>query len=346
LAATLTLQPVVQMLLLGFALSATVTNIRLAVTDNSQTPESRALVATLTESKSFRLAGVYLSDGPLAEALSRGDVDAGIVIPSEYSRDLLRGRTATVQVLLNAVNANTATISQGYIERVVQSYGQSVSRLSRHSAITLQPAYLYNPGLEGSWFLVTGVFGLLLILNASLVAETTMIKERETGTIEQLLMSPANTAEIVIAKIAPLFGLLCIMVVLSIGLMKFVFHVPFIGSLALLLAGSALCLLCGISLGTVSATYSQSARQAMMIGFFVNPSLFALSGSLNPVEAMPKWLQPLTVLNPIHHFATIARGVLIKGGGFFDLWPNFLALLLITGMLLSVSIVRFRRQIS
>lgn len=346
LAATLTLQPVVQMLLLGFALSATVTNIRLGVTDYSQTPESRALVTTLTESKSFRLAGVYQSDGPLGEALSRGDVEAGIVIPSGYSRDLERGRTATVQVLLNAVNANTATISQGYVERVLQSYGQSVSPSSRRGGIVIQPAYLYNPGLEASWFLVTGVFGLLLILNASLVAETTMIKERESGTIEQLLMSPASTAEIVIAKIAPLFCLLGIMVVLTIGLIKFVFHVPFLGSLPLLVFGSALCLLCGISLGTVSATYSQSARQAMMIGFFVNPSLFALSGSLNPVEAMPRWLQPLTVLNPIHHFATIARGVLIKGSGFLDVWPNFVGLIVLTAGLLAVSTMRFRRQIS
>jgi ABC-2 type transport system permease protein len=346
LAATLTLQPVVQMLLLGFALSATVTNIRLGVTDNSHTPESRAFVTTLTESKSFKLAGVYLSDGPLGEALSRGDVDAGIVIPPEYSRDLQRGRTATVQVLLNAVNANTATISQGYVERVVQSYGQSIARVPIRSGITLQPAYLYNPGLEGSWFLVTGVFGLLLILNASLVAETTMIKERESGTIEQLLMSPANTAEIVIAKIAPLFCLLCIMVVLSVAVMKLVFDVPFLGSVPLLFGGAALCLLCGISLGTVSATYSQSARQAMMIGFFINPTLFALSGALNPVEAMPKWLQPLTALNPVHHFATIARGVLVKGSGLLDLWPNFLGLVVLTTVLLSVSIVRFRQQIS
>jgi ABC-2 type transport system permease protein len=244
------------------------------------------------------------------------------------------------------VNANTATISQGYVERVVQSYGQSLSHTPVRSAITLQPAYLYNPGLEASWFLVTGVFGLLLILNASLVAETTMIKERESGTIEQLLMSPANTAEIVIAKIAPLFCLLCIMVVLSVAVMKVVFHVPFLGSLPLLLGGAALCLLCGISLGTVGATYSQSARQAMMIGFFVNPSLFALSGALNPVEAMPKWLQPLTVLNPIHHFATIARGVLVKGSGLLDLWPNFLGLLVLTTVLLAVSIMRFRKQIS
>jgi ABC-2 type transport system permease protein len=150
----------------------------------------------------------------------------------------------------------------------------------------------------------------------------------------------------VVAKIAPLFAMLCIMVVLTIGLMKFIFHVPFLGSLALLFAGSALCLLCGISLGTVNATFSQSARQAMMLTFFVDPSLFALSGSLNPIEAMPKWLQPLTALNPIHHVATIARGVLIKGSGFADIWPSLVGLLVLTIVLLGVSTMRFRKQIS
>src|SRR5215470_6727384 len=229
LAASLTLQPVVQMLLLGFALSATVTNLRLGVVDQSQTPESRALVATMTESKSFQLAGQYLSTGPLGDALGRNALDAGIVIPPEYGRDLQRGREATVQVLLNAVNANTATIAQGYAERVVESHAQSrVPDVPAHGGrALLKPAFLYNPGLKGAWFLVTGVFGLLLILNASLVAETTMIRERESGTIEQLLMSPATMTEIVVAKIAPLFCLLCIMVVLAIAVMKFVFRVPF-----------------------------------------------------------------------------------------------------------------------
>jgi ABC-2 type transport system permease protein len=218
--------------------------------------------------------------------------------------------------------------------------------VARRGQVQLQPAFLYNPGLVDSWFIVTGVLGLLLILQSSLICSAAMVREREAGTLEQLLMSPASTSEIIIAKITPLFLLLCLMMFIALGVLKFAFGVPFHGNVLLLLAGGALCILSGISIGTVVSTFSKSAQQAQLTTFFVNPPLSSLSGALNPVEAMPKWLQPLTVLNPIHHFATIARGSTLKGSGFMDLWPNFLGLLIITLVLGSLSVWRFRKQLS
>jgi len=360
LAISLILPPVVQLTLFGFALSAAVTNVRLGVVDDSRSPESRELIATLTESKSFRLAGYYFSVDQLGDAVSRGNVDAGIVVPYDYARDLARERPTTVQFLLNAMNANTATISKAYAQGVIRSYNNGLrnqgihpriepvagSDLSRRGQVQLRPAFLYNPGLVDSWFIVTGVFGLLLILNSSLVSSAAMVREREAGTIEQLLMSPATTSEIIIAKITPLFFLLCMMMLVAIGVLKLAFGVPFHGNVLFLLFGGSLCILSGISIGTVIATFSKSAQQAQLTSFFINPPLSSLSGALNPIEAMPKWLQPLTVLNPIHHFATIVRGSALKGSGFMDLWPNFLGLLLFTIVLVSLSIWRFRKQLS
>jgi ABC-2 type transport system permease protein len=360
LALSLIVPPVLQLTLFGFALSASVSNLRLGVVDESKTPESRELVATLTESKSFRLGGYYPSAEHLGNAISQAKLDAGVVIPYHYSRDLRRGSPTTVQFLLNAINANTATIGQAYAEGVIQSYNLQLRRAgaqarvarvdtpdtSRRGQVLLVPAFLYNPGLVDSWFIATGVFGLLLILNSSLVSSGAMVKEREAGTIEQLLMSPASTAEIIIAKITPLVVLLTMMMLLALTVMKLVFRVPFHGSLAFVLFGGVLCILSGISLGTVIATLSKSAQQAQLTTFFINPPLVSLSGALNPVEAMPGWLQPLTVLNPIHHFATIARGGMLKGSGFATLWPNVLALLIFTLVLVSLSIWRFRKQLS
>ena len=357
---SLTVLPVVQLTLVGFALSAAVTDVRLAIVDDSLTPESRELIATLTESKSFRLAGYYSSVDQLGDAVSQGKADAGMVVPYDYARDLLRDRQTTLQFLLNATNANTATISRGYAESMIQRFnvgllGQGIhvrtqpiagSNLASRGQVQLEPAFLYNPGLVDSWFIVTGVFGLLLILQSSLVCSAAMVREREAGTLEQLLMSPASTSEIIIAKITPLFLLLCVMMFIALGVLKFAFKVPFHGNVLLLLAGGALCILSGISIGTVVSTFSKSAQQAQLTTFFVNPPLSSLSGALNPVEAMPKWLQPLTVLNPIHHFATIARGSTLKGGGFMELWPNFLSLLMITLVLGSLSVWRFRKQLS
>jgi ABC-2 type transport system permease protein len=358
LAISLIVAPTLQLLLFGFALDSTVSNLRLGILDESQTPESRELVATLTESKSFRVGGSFLEDRPLETAISRGEMDAGVVIPYQFARDLHRGRPTNIQFLLNAVNANTAAIGQGYAEGVLASYNRSLAvqwihpqlrtvavATSRKESVTLTPVFLFNPGLVTAWFIVSGTFGTLLVLNGSLVASTAMIKEREAGTVEQLLMTPAGTTEIVLAKITPLFLLLLGMVFLSFGLIRFVFGVPVRGSGLLVFGGAALCLLCGIGIGTFIATVTRSAQQAQLLSFFVNPPLAVLSGTLSPVEAMPQWLQPVTMFNPIYHFGVITRGAMIKGSTFAELWPNVVALVAFALVLMGLSMWRFRKQL-
>ncbi len=359
MAVSLIIPPTLQLLLFGFALDSTVSHLRLGVIDWSQTPESRELVSTLTESKSFQLGGAYASVQALEAAISRGKLDAGIVVPYEFAHDLRRGRRIDVQILLNAANANTATIAQGYAEGVILSYNQTLATEGirpairavgnappdRRGLVSTLTAFLYNPGLVNAWFIVTGTFGVLLILNGSLLAATAMVKERERGTVEQLLMTPASTTDIVIAKIAPLFVLLMVMATLAIGVMRLIFDVPVRGSVVLLALSAGLCILSGIGIGTVVATFTKSAQQAMMTAFFINPPLSVLSGSLTPVEAMPSWMQPITWLNPIRHFGIIARATLMKGSGIDVLWPNFLALIGFTVLLVSLSIWRFRKQL-
>lgn len=360
LAMSLILPPTIQLLLFSLVLNATVSDLKIGILDDSRTPESRDLTSTLTESKSFKLAGYYYSVDKLGDAISRGDVDAGVVIPYDYAKDLQRGQQVTVQFLLNAMNANTAAIAQGYAEGVLQSYNSEVSNGGLHARFTniagtdvsrkgvarLTGAFLYNPGLVGSWFVVTGIFGLLLILNGSIVAATAMVKEREAGTIEQLLMSPAGTYEIIVAKIAPLFFLLFLMVLFATALIKIAFDIPFHGNILVLFAGAALCVLSGIGVGTVIATFTHSAYQAQLTSFFVNPLLTTASGAITPAEAIPGWLQPLVRVNPIRHFSVIARSSMIKGSGFTTLWPNFLVLSVFTVIMVSASVWRFRKQLS
>ena len=360
LAFSLIIPPTLQLLLFGFALNATVSNLRLGVVDDSRTPESRELVATMTESKSFQSSGTYFSVDEMSKKIANGNLDAGLVIPYDYARDLQRGRTATVQVLLNAMNSNTATIGEGFAEGVIAAYNQTllgqgihakfqqiaVQDVSRRGIVLMHPAYLYNPGLEPSWFIVTGILGVLLILNGSLISSAALVKEREAGTLEQLLMSPASTTQIIVAKLFPLFALLCLMGLMAVVVMRTVFGIPFRGSVSLVMAAAALCLLCGISIGTFIATFSRSARQAQLTLFFVNPPLTSLSGAFTPVEAMPKWLQPIAQINPIQHFGQISRGAMLKGSGISTLWPNFLVLTAFTLVLVSLSIWRFRKQLS
>jgi len=343
---SLIVPPTLQILLFGFALDSDVRNLRLGIVDESRTTESRQLISALTENDTFKVAGFYTTSAVLGEALADGRLEIGVVVPYDFAKLRARGRPVTVQVLLNAANANTAQIAQGYIEGAVAWLNRGVDGAPAAPPVELRAAYLYNPGLVNAWFIVTGVFGTLIILNGSLVSAATMIREKERGTVEQLLMTPASALEIVAAKMVPLFILLMAMVGLVLTVAGLVFHVPFRGSAGLALAACACCVLTGIGLGTFVSTLARSANQTQLIGFFVNPPLAMLSGGLTPIEAMPKWVQPLTLLNPIAHFATIARSVLIKGAGLDVVYPNLLALVALASLFVGVSAWRFRRQLS
>lgn len=355
---SLVLPPIMQLMLFGTVMNPEVANVNLGIVDHSQSPESRDLVAALTESGSFTLTGTYPSADQLGEDLRQSVVDAGIVIPAEFARDLTRGRPATIQVLLNAMNANTAAISQGYVSGVVAGFNQSRAGSVTPAVIAieggrggwgralLRSTLLYNPGGVTTWYLVTGLFGTLLIMNGTITASTTMVKEREAGTLEQLLMTPAAISEIIVAKIAPPFFLLGITASVAIAVIRLYFKVPFHGSVLLVVISSALCLLCGIGIGTAVATVTKSAQQAQLTTFFISPPLMSLSGAMTPAEAMPEWLRPWTAINPVYHFGVITRASLIKGSGFADLWDHVLALLAFALVLVSISVWRFRKQLT
>lgn len=356
---SLIVPPLVQLMLFGSVMNPSVANVRLGIVDDSRSRESRDLIAALTESGSFTLRSLYVSTAALDDDLSQSLIDAGIIIPADFASDLNRGRSSTIQVLLNAMNANTAAISQGYVQGVVQSYNQTMGRGAVRSAMQrlrrppggqglmrVRPTLLYNPGGVTTWFFVTGLFGTLLIMNGTITASTTMVKEREAGTLEQLLMTPANRSEIIIAKIGPPFVLLGIPAGIALIVIHFYFQVPFNGGVLLVAASSALCLLCGVGIGTAVATITKSAQQAQLATFFIMPPLMSLSGAMSPAEAMPAWMRPWTVLNPVYHFGVISRASLIKGSGLDDLWPHLFALLAFAIVLMSVSVWRFRKQLS
>ena len=368
---SLIVPPTLQILLFGFALDAEVRNLRLGVVDESRTTESRELISAITENRTFRLAGSYPTTSVLEDALASGRLDIGVVVPYDFARLLARGRPATVQVLLNAVNANTAQIAQGAVEgavawlnrqpeitramaqraraqRVVPDTEEALRAFNARAMsprVEIRPAFLYNPGLVNAWFIVTGVFGALIILNGSLVSAATMIREKERGTVEQLLMTPASALEVVAAKIVPLFALLMGMAGLALTVARVIFHVPFRGSILLVLTACACCVLTGIGIGTFISTLARSANQAQLISFFVNPPFTALSGAFTPIEAMPAWIQPWTQLNPIAHFTAIARSVLVKGAGLDVVYMHLLALAAFSVILVGISAWRFRRQL-
>jgi ABC-2 type transport system permease protein len=343
------LPPTLNLVLLGFAMNPEVTDLRLGVVDESKTAASRELISAFSESRSFKPSGSYQSIEELSNELQAGNLAAGIVIPSDFATRRSRHETAEIQFLVDSVDSNTASIAGGYASRIIASQNERIA-LSR---TTVPPAkavsrvsLFYNPGLENSWFIVTGIVGLLLVMLGAAVAAASMVKEKEVGTVEQLLMTPAGSAEIILAKMAPIFLILSLTIGLSVLVGGVVFGIPVRGSLLLLYVSGMLCVLSGIGIGTIIATFTRSQQQAQLLSFFVNPPLSMLSGATTPIEAIPKWMQPLTDLNPVKHFAQLARGVMLKGVGLDVLYPNFLALVAFTIVLVGVSAWRFRKQLN
>lgn len=347
---TLVIPPTVQLIIFGFALNPEVTNLRLGVVDESRTIESRQLVSAFVESHSFRIADYYRSTEEVGQALSEGDLDAGLIIPSDFARKRDRRVTADVQLLIDAVDYNTAGIAGGYAERIIGSLNEQtaleiIGKPKTGGIITPRIALLYNSGLQNAWFIITGVLGILLVLNGSLVSSASMVKEKEVGTVEQLLMTPAQSSEIIIAKMAPLFLLLLLDIALALAVGSIIFGVPVRGSMLLLCSAGALCVLAGIGIGTLIATFSKSQQQAQLMSFFINPPLALLAGATTPIEAVPEWLRPITWLNPIRHFASIARGIMLKGVGAEYLYVYLFSLSALAFALIAVSAWHFRKQL-
>ena len=343
---SLIVPPVLQIVLFGFALNSTVSHLRLGVVDESRTAESRQLIDAITQNQTFELKGYYLRPAEMDHEIDRRALDLGLIIPSNYAKLRHENRNPDVQFVIDAVNANTAQIAQGYAGGAIQWLNaQSRPAASTVPVVNARITLLYNPGLDNAWFIVTGIFGLLLVLNGSIVSSATMIKEKVVGTVEQLLMTPADSLEIILAKMAPLFLMLMGTTCLVFAVARVVFGVPMRGSFPLLMTAAALCVLSGIGIGTMIATFATSATQAQLMSLFVNPPLSMLSGATTPIEAMPKLLQPLTDLDPIKHFAIIARAVMVKGTGLDVLYPHLLALLAMATVLIVVSGMRFRKQL-
>lgn len=338
--------PTIQLLIFGFALNPSVQHLKLGVIDYANTYESRELIAAFTENNVFDVKNYTFSQSFLGQEVRTGKITAGLVIPPDFNRNLEQEKPADIQVLIDGVDANTAGIASGYINQIVNQYSRRSSAQVVTPLVQSQSVFLYNPGLLSSWFLVPGVMGLVLTLTSSLVSSNTMVREKDSGTLEQLLMTPADAWEILVAKIAPLFVLLMGDVFLALGLARLVFNVPFRGFFPLFMALASLYLVVGISVGIMLATVAKNQQQVVLISFFINLPMVQTSGAIAPIESMPVLFRYLSLLNPLRHFVTIIRGVLLKGAGLEALWPNVLALSVFAIVLLTISVNRFRNQLS
>jgi len=334
--------PLIQLVVFGYAVSTDVRDTSLDVVDLDRSAESRELAAAFEAGGWFRIADRLERPAALVDRLDHGDVIAGLVIPAGFARDLAAG-SARVQLLLDGTNSNTATIAKGYAERIVSTFGLERSGL-RAPTLEVRSRAWYNPGLESRDYNVPAVLGAILLLICQLLTALAVVREREIGTLEQLQVSPLRPFELILGKTIPfaLVGLLDLVLITSVALGWF--GVPFRGNPFLLLFAAILFLSCGLGVGLLISTISNTQQEAFLSSFLIFMPTMLLSGFMFPVSSMPVVFQWLTLANPLRHFLEIVRAVFRKGAGAAELAPQLAALALIGGALLTAAISRFARR--
>ncbi len=344
----------VQMLLFGYAATYEVYHVSTVVLDLDHSQESRELVSRFTFSNRFDVA-VARSQREVTKAIDDSDAAVALVIHAGFAELLRKGRSAPLQVIVDGTNSNTALIALGYVNTIAAGFAQDYAtdlaertlgvRGMRQVQVTLEQRPWFNEDLNGQWFFVPGLIGTLTLVIIVNLTAFAIVREREVGTLEQIMVSPIRPAELIVGKTVPFFliGLGEVALIVAVGVLWF--QVPFVGNPLVLLAGSALFLLSTLALGLFISTLCMTQQQAFSMNFFVLNPFFILSGFSFPISSMPKVLQWMTYANPLRYYLVVIRGTFLKGIGLNVLWPELAAMAAIAVVLLAASILRFRKSL-
>jgi ABC-2 type transport system permease protein len=347
--------PLIQLLLFGYAATFEVYHVSTAVLDLDRTQESRELIARFTSSNRLNIIKRAQSQNEIDALIDGSDAAVALIIHAGFANLLRKGQQAPLQVLVDGTNSNTALIALGYINTIAAQFSQDyVTDLAERTQgtkgmeqvqVTAVQRPWYNPDFNGRWFFVPGVIATITLVMVVNLTAFAVVREREVGTLEQIMVSPIRPAEFILGKTVPFFvvGLGIVGLVTIVGI--FWFQIPFVGNPFLFAFGAMLYLLSLLALGLLISTVCSTQQQAFATNFFVVNPLFTLSGFSFPISSMPDVLQWLTYLNPLRYFLIVIRGTFLKGIGVGILWPDLLAMAAIATVLLAVSILRFRKSL-
>jgi len=338
--------PAIQLALFGYAIRTEVRHLPMVVLDESQTPESRALVQTLVNTGNFDLAGMVHDRDAIARDIGRGTARAAVVIPPEYQHDLKRGRGAHAQIIVDAADplGSSAAISgaaQAGLERTIEILAEK--GLAPPVTVNVRP--WYNPGLRSAVYIVPGIIGVLLSMTMVVIAGVAIVREKERGTLEQLVVTPIGKTSLMLGKIIPflLVGFVQVTVILVLG--RLLFHVPFRGNLLNLYIVALPFIVASLAVGLFISTLVGTQAQAMQLGFFYLLPNILLSGFMFPREAMPLPAQWLGAVLPLTYFLRVLRGVLLRGTGWDAYWSETLVLVGFSVLLIALSVRRFHKTV-
>lgn len=349
------IMPIVQVIVFGYAVTTDVKNVSMAVLDQDNSLQSREVLARFLSSGYFRLQARVDREAEITELLDRGHVQVLIRFYPGFGRDLAAGKTAPLQMILDGTDSNTAAIIMGYSRKIVFEYSRQIllQRASRLPAgglssgqVELESRAWFNENLESRNYYVPGVIALLVLLVTLLLTSMAVVREKEIGTMEQILVTPITPFEFILGKTVPfiLISFIDVFLVTLVGV--FWFDVPIRGNLFLLFLATGLYLMSTLGVGLLISTISRTQQQAMMSAFFFVFPAMILSGFVFPIANMPEPVQWLTYINPLRYFLIIIRGIFLKGVGVDVLWPHMAALAVIGSTVLWTASKRFHKTMS
>lgn len=353
--AMILISPVVQLIFLGYAANFDVNVVHTAILDQDKTITSRQFIEKFEGSGYFETDYYVNNYKTLQNLIDNHKIIFGLVIPKDFEKKIERNETAPVQAVFDGSDGNTASISAGYVQLIVSNYSKNVvTDFLNKTGVKIIPAgnveskvrVWYNSELKTRNFMVPGIVGLLLMIVTLILTSLAIVKEKELGTLEQLIVTPIKSYQLIIGKLIPfaLLGFVAEIIVLTA--MVFVFNIPVRGSLIFLFFTTSLYILSTLGLGLFVSTISKTQQQAMMLAIFVvmMPMIY-LSGFAFPIENMPKIIQYFTYLIPLRYFMVIMRGIILKGVGFSDLWLQTALLFIIGTVIIILSSLRFRKRL-
>ncbi|MFN8574123.1 MAG: ABC transporter permease [Gemmatimonadaceae bacterium] len=339
------LSPIMQMFLLGYAATTDVNNISTIVADHDRTAESRALINAYESTGYFTVVERTDRADEVTTALSEGRATVGLTIPPGFSRDLA-AHHATVQAVIDASDANLANVAQSYAAQIASEFGAKMAGTTVAGGIELRSRAWFNPSFESRFFNVPAIMGILMFMIGLLLTALGVVREREIGTLDQLLVSPIQPSEFMLGKTIPVLGLAMVHLLIYTALTVFQFDVPLQGAFGTLALAAFIYTLAGLGLGLLISTVSRTQQEAFMLLILIFLPAVMLSGFLSPVESMPPVFQWLTYVNPIRYFMEIVRGVFLKGIGIDVLWPQFAVLTLMAVATLTYATRRFKYMVN
>jgi ABC-2 type transport system permease protein len=346
--ATLIVSPILQLVVFGYAINLDVDRIPTVVCDQDRTHESRDLTQAFFADRTFLHRADVLDPSSAQDALETGTVAAALIVPRDFALHVARADAPEVQVIVDGTDVTLAQVASNAASQflLLRGIGREPTIRPGIAAASLVPRVLYNQRLKSAVYMLPGVLATLLLNVTAIVTAMGLARERETGTLEQILVTPIRPAVLLAGKCLPyiLFGLIDVLAILLLG--NVIFDVPFQGSLGVVALGSFLYLFSTLGIGILIATLSATQQQAMLGAFaFMLPAML-LSGFMSPIASMPAWLRPFTMLIPMRHFVEIMRGCLLKGAGIRDLAQQMIALAVLGVGILAVSVARFRKRLT